>query len=135
MAHLQKQPVTTWGLRRLGVLPALHDRCAPLDTPDFSVLRAAAAAAAHAPAHMVQKQCAVAVPGLPRRRVQVHRVFYLRTPHTPLSPFLNCSISDVAYSGVSCEGYFLAGQAVDVALPFDLIISGACATALLFRFS
>jgi len=56
-----------------------------------------------------------------------------RLPRSHLSS--TCRISDVAFSGVSCEGYFLAGQAVDLLLPYDLILSGACAAASLSRFA
>ncbi len=56
-----------------------------------------------------------------------------RIPRSHLSS--TCRISDVAFSGVSCEGYFLAGQAVDLMLPYDLILSGACAAASLSPFT
>ncbi len=56
-----------------------------------------------------------------------------RTPRSHHSS--TCSISDVAFSGVSCEGFFLAGQAVDLMLPYHLTLSGARAAASLSRFA
>ena len=89
VADVQKTIGRAWNVWRLGVSQLSHDQGDSLDAHDSRVLHAAAAAAGNATARIVPKLCAVTIPCIPRRRVQVPRVLCPSASFASLSPFLD----------------------------------------------